>query len=130
MKTNWIRMGMVVLGGLDWILCLGQCFVALITQFGLISYLLLGGLYFLCGASLIGAIKIFRKIYLYVVIPVSAVAVWNVTAMNGQNVPAYFHTPPSAQLTLTIIGVLIPMILNTAYLLLPKVKEQFQNAKQ
>lgn len=130
MALKLLSAGVVILGWFDALWCFVLGVTALITQFSLILYLPLALLYFIGGVGIIFFKNWGRRTLLFGLIPLSLSAAWNVTLMGSKDMPDYFYTPPNAQATIILYTLVLPLFLNMIFLILPAVRQRFQQAKQ
>lgn len=104
-----------------WFLALS--FMSLASQFQLIFYLFLGVVYLNLAKGLFRQSIWVKKFFIFVIIPLSILAILNIIIMGTSLVAPYFRMTLMSQIGFTIIFVGIPLVLNALYIMKQHKKE-------
>src|SRR3989338_5224339 len=104
-----------LLGMFDIFLFFLLSILALISQFGFIVHALVGVIYLIIG-SIILAGRIPRRLFWFVVFPLSILAVITALPTASSKIPDTFRTPLYVQLVINSLTLLLPFLCNWAYL--------------
>lgn len=92
-------------------------FMCLGSQFQLIFIFFLGVGYLILASGLFSRNAWVKKVFLYLIIPVSILTAFNVTVMGTTLVAPYFRMAPTEQILFTAIFIGTPFVLNAVYIL-------------